>query len=373
MFPNDDSTVFYADYTIDDWAIMFNKIYKEKNQGYNLVDYTRRLHEEAGELMLPIEQQDFLELRKQIPDIFAWVCGISNKIGINLQEITWDRYKNGCPSCKKYTNCECVNVGISSKNKSITISKQLTFDERIYDEPKNLDEWQSIFNQIYGERNRELSPSLILSRLMQTIIELRRSVEGNHDNKKIQEIIATIFAWTCALCNRYSMGTIAISLMSLVANKYQNSCPKCHSNPCVDKETIGQVYITFSTEYNNMIPKLEKFMVDQIHLSLIYESSEDNIIPSLPRMKKSFSKIDDSNIAIVLIHTKLNQECLADLMMINYKIKRNNVLIFREGVSPFGTHMQDFLPVLGKEFGIEVFRDLNDLKRLIKKAIIKRK
>ncbi|MBU1111152.1 MAG: MazG nucleotide pyrophosphohydrolase domain-containing protein [Nanoarchaeota archaeon] len=89
--------------TLDAWQEMFDRIYGNANRIQTLQQIGLHLIEEIGEVQEEINRRDESKIIRELPDVFAWINGVliktSEVIGedVKLSDITWDRYKDGCP------------------------------------------------------------------------------------------------------------------------------------------------------------------------------------------------------------------------------------------------------------------------------------
>lgn len=60
--------------------------------------------EEIGELARVIRKKDKKAIELEFSDVFAWLVSIANILNIDVSK-SLERYKNGCPKCKKIPCC----------------------------------------------------------------------------------------------------------------------------------------------------------------------------------------------------------------------------------------------------------------------------
>ena len=62
--------------------------------------------EEIGELSEALRKEKREMIEKEMADVFAWLCSIANLLGIDIEMLSIDKYKKGCPRCGKIP-CQC--------------------------------------------------------------------------------------------------------------------------------------------------------------------------------------------------------------------------------------------------------------------------
>ena len=91
---------------LSDWQKMFQRIYGNVNRVVARFQVGFHLFEEIGETARVILQREETELELEIADVFAWVMGLANKLGVDLSEHLWRMFKQGCPFCH-HEVCQC--------------------------------------------------------------------------------------------------------------------------------------------------------------------------------------------------------------------------------------------------------------------------
>jgi NTP pyrophosphatase (non-canonical NTP hydrolase) len=90
---------------IKEFQKLIEKIYYEKDKKRGLEKDFIWLIEEIGELARAIKKNDKFSLMEEFADCLAWLTTLANILGIDLEKAT-EKYKNGCPRCKKIP-CKC--------------------------------------------------------------------------------------------------------------------------------------------------------------------------------------------------------------------------------------------------------------------------
>ena len=212
-------------YTLHEWQVLFNELYREKNEreGLRGVDIWLHVMEEAGEVAKALRKEDYSQLSKDLPDVFAWLCTFANFQNIDLEEAIWNRFPGRCPYCLEPMNCVCI-----AEMREIDL-RQLEFHQRKRNNmPETCEQWVSMFRKIYGNVNSILSRQSIGFHLMEEIGEVARSIRKK-DFQEIEAEIADVFAWLLAILMKVPELN---SLNEMTWDIYPGLCKKCHEKPC---------------------------------------------------------------------------------------------------------------------------------------------
>ena len=93
--------------TLADFQAAIESIYFEKDRARGLEGTTLWFAEEFGELIRALRRQDDrANLEEEFGDVLAWLASLASITGVDLQEVAWRKYGNGCPRCSG-TPCTC--------------------------------------------------------------------------------------------------------------------------------------------------------------------------------------------------------------------------------------------------------------------------
>lgn len=227
-----------AGWSMARWQDMLKEIYGARNAAWGTEAIWHRMLEEIGELVVPMARIFISEIQWELPDIFAWLCAAASRLSdSSLDDIVWAKFSGGCPGCGKHEDCSCPDVGeaISSSASPQPEPEQTSFFDT--QRPSCLDEWQEFFGKMYGRRNADSQPLFLLGRLTEDVGRISRSLRLRKPSTEIEPKLASIFAWLCGICNRYSAtyGAAdegAFRLSQIMYKKYHDTCAKCHHVPC---------------------------------------------------------------------------------------------------------------------------------------------
>ncbi len=91
--------------TMREYQKLISDIYFEKDLRRGIAKTFNWLVEEIGELARAIRKNDRQAMKEEIADTLAWLLSVASILEIDA-ETTMEKYKNGCPKCKKIP-CRC--------------------------------------------------------------------------------------------------------------------------------------------------------------------------------------------------------------------------------------------------------------------------
>ncbi|OGZ95334.1 MAG: hypothetical protein A3H69_01115 [Candidatus Sungbacteria bacterium RIFCSPLOWO2_02_FULL_47_9] len=87
---------------------MFDRIYGPVNKVKSKVAVLCHLAEEVGEVGKDYRTKNREGLEAEVADTFAWLCGLSARLAVDLEDLVWKSYPGVCNSCHKDV---CVGGG----------------------------------------------------------------------------------------------------------------------------------------------------------------------------------------------------------------------------------------------------------------------
>ena len=91
------------------WQRLFERIYGNVNKVAGREKIWLHLLEEIGDVSKAQRRKRMKTIKEELADVFAWLCSLSNLLGIDLDEIVSKTYPGKCDVCKK-TTCICPLV-----------------------------------------------------------------------------------------------------------------------------------------------------------------------------------------------------------------------------------------------------------------------
>jgi hypothetical protein len=234
-------------WSLEQWQNVFFSVYGLRNAAWSCDRLWNRMLEEIGELVVPMARFYIPDIRWHLPDIFAWLCSASRRLSSkSLDTIVWEKFGKGCPHCKKHSECTCQDVGAAISTAETGIGR--TAPAELFDlhQPENLDAWQTFFGNLYGRRNLNSEPLFLLGRLTEDVGRVSRMLRLRQEGEPVESMLASIFAWLCGICNRYSASygkETAFRLSEIVYEKYKDECAACHARPCTCKTPLQRVFM----------------------------------------------------------------------------------------------------------------------------------
>jgi len=84
---------------------LIKKIYFDKDSKRGIAETFNWFIEEIGELAQAVRKGDSKRIKEEFADCLAWLLSVGSILSINAED-AMDKYRHGCPKCKK-TPCEC--------------------------------------------------------------------------------------------------------------------------------------------------------------------------------------------------------------------------------------------------------------------------
>jgi len=140
---------YREDQNIDQYVDMFEQIYEPiQNLERSFYQVFARLIESIAQCSQYVNKQNQKGLADHVPEVFSWYCSLVNKANLkmDLSEAIWKKFPYVCPYCLT-APCTCVRGKKSLEDNGSKIEGKAK--ENLSKCPTNLDEWQSMFEQIY--------------------------------------------------------------------------------------------------------------------------------------------------------------------------------------------------------------------------------
>ena len=104
-------------WSLEQWQQHLKALYGDRNRQKGIENILNRLFKEIGELLslqmripnISLSLDDLeREFSFELADALAWSMAVANFCGVNLQQVVFDRYGNGCWQCHQ-NPCICAN------------------------------------------------------------------------------------------------------------------------------------------------------------------------------------------------------------------------------------------------------------------------
>lgn len=92
--------------TIRDFQTLIEDIYYERDSARGIEGTTLWFVEEVGELVRALRRGDHDNLREEFGDCLAWLSSLASICKLDLAELAFEKYGNGCPRCHEKP-CAC--------------------------------------------------------------------------------------------------------------------------------------------------------------------------------------------------------------------------------------------------------------------------
>lgn len=93
-------------YSVEEFQGLIRDIYHKKDSKRGVEKTFLWFLEEVGELASAIRKGELEQIKSEFADVFAWLSTLANLLEIDLEEVAWGKYKDGCPRCGQ-TPCSC--------------------------------------------------------------------------------------------------------------------------------------------------------------------------------------------------------------------------------------------------------------------------
>jgi NTP pyrophosphatase (non-canonical NTP hydrolase) len=91
---------------IQDFQRLIERIYFERDSARGLEGSLLWFVEEVGELVRALRRGERHNLEEEFGDCLAWLASVASIAGVDLEEVAFSQYGNGCPRCGA-TPCGC--------------------------------------------------------------------------------------------------------------------------------------------------------------------------------------------------------------------------------------------------------------------------
>ena len=169
-----------------------------------------------------IRKNNLEKIRKNLVITTGWYISLLNRLHINLAQIVWQRFPRLCSYC-----------GSSPCNCKITKPKtRAKIEIKNCRQPRTLKEYQTMFNEIYPAKTRNLEHAGIhLAEEDGELSEAVQSFHGSHDCKYFGHIIEEAADYFSCLMGIFN--STNLDFETEMMNFYTKNCHSCHKVPCV--------------------------------------------------------------------------------------------------------------------------------------------
>jgi len=236
--------------SLDDWYIMLNRIYWNRNFYKDVSQIFSHLVEVIGGLSLLASEKKKLNVSpiEYLSKAIAWWLALCGKLGINsVQEMLWDKFPYRCPYCQLGRHDD----KLCKAKKSSTHGPDWKFLREIGENqtrPAKIKEWQQMFESIYPT-NQTDDYKAIFARLVEELGELSEAIRifPAEPGYFLSEA-SDVFAWLMKIQNIFdnkNESEVGELLTKQMAMNYPEVCLDCNQSifscPPILKSTIGRI------------------------------------------------------------------------------------------------------------------------------------
>ncbi|MEM1538098.1 MAG: hypothetical protein QXK12_05575 [Candidatus Nezhaarchaeales archaeon] len=330
-------------WSLDEWKEMFKAIYEARNQTMNLEQTLHRLIEEVAELVKPILTIDLDQITWHIPDVLAWTCAFTSKLGSSLDEIMRVKYVARRPG-----------KGQTSLAPYALIGKE---------KPENLSEWQEYLGQLYKDENLNNPPDVMVMRLIEDVGITSRKLRMRAERAEVEDRLAGVLGWTIAIANKFK-----IDLVKATWEKYPEVCWKCKKKPCVCFK-LKNVFISYTPDLEREAEVVKKVIEDEFKLKTSLFKGEV-LITSRAKVIEIRDAVNATDAGIILVGSTFNYKSYVELIELLIEIDAENLWFFLKGEGPH--ELKPLIEGLKQHYQILRYKDDEDLREQLRSTLSKR-
>jgi pyrimidine deaminase RibD-like protein/NTP pyrophosphatase (non-canonical NTP hydrolase) len=236
--PLDDYITRYRSRQLDDWYLVINRIYWDRNAERDASVIFLHLVELVGGLSGAISNKlkPGVNITQHLAKSIGWWLALSGRLGVrSVQELLWDKYPGICPYCQlpEHSDPKCRIV---KKKDPGPDWRELEMKGRTVTQPKSIAQWQRMFGTIYPASQME-QMDLCFTRLIEELGELAEAVRISAavPGYFLSEA-ADVFAWLMKLQNILEMNLPdeqqGLALSDALCREYPERCRYCDKRMC---------------------------------------------------------------------------------------------------------------------------------------------
>ncbi len=199
------------------------KIYGTANdRSFNTWDLFSNLEKFTMRALKGVRKKDKEKIRFNLVIAVGWLMALMNRFHVNLETAVWKRFPYKCSYCGQVA-CACKKKKPKKRPDVLKPTRK---------KPKNLKQFQSMFEKIYPSNRRSLDHAGI--HLSEELGELSESIQaffGTHNNKYFKIIVyesADFFSCLMGVFN-----SAGIDFEKAMLEFYSHNCHECKKAPCV--------------------------------------------------------------------------------------------------------------------------------------------
>jgi NTP pyrophosphatase (non-canonical NTP hydrolase) len=288
----------YANASVNMWQQHFKDIYGKKNKDLSSEELWFRVFENSSKVAENLRRYKYAAAFESLAHVTCWLLGFSTRIEKNVEDVVWKKYPYICPYCRKEKEdvvrpCSCGTMRTqleeaesAKKEKMVREEMMKYYAERFKDKkPKKLDDWVTMYEQLYGNITYSIPIEHIGFHLMEEIGEVSRCLRRRKEfekrvgrgledgtdlqmaraqfDKDLDSEIADVFSWTCTLVHKirslakaledfqdhmsemmqikvtlrsreYKFELPEITFSDVLYMIYGKGCPSCQNKVCVE-------------------------------------------------------------------------------------------------------------------------------------------
>ena len=210
------------DATMRQYSDFVNAVYGVPNdRNYAIWDMLTNMQKFAMRSVKGVRKKDMDKVRVNMVISLSWFTSLMNRLRIDMDEAVWQRFPYLCSYCGRCP-CVCKAEKVKTRVKATSSGSK---------RPKTIDEFQSMFGEIYPPGTRTLEDAAIhLSEEVGELSEAFHIYLGSHKElnfRNVYEEAADFFS-----CSMGVLNSIGIRYADELSSMYSNNCHVCKNAPC---------------------------------------------------------------------------------------------------------------------------------------------
>ncbi len=223
---------------IDDWYLVINRIYWDRNSVRDPAGIFLHLVELVGGLSGAISDKlkHGITVEHHLAKCVGWWLALCGRVGVrSVQQLLWDKYPSLCPYCQlpEHNDPKCRSL---KSQKPGPDWKELEHKGQALVQPRSIIEWQQMFAKIYPATQME-PMDLCFTRLVEELGELAEAlrISSAVPGYFLSEA-ADVFAWLMKIQNKLEMKIPeehhGVALAEGLCREYPERCRYCDKRNC---------------------------------------------------------------------------------------------------------------------------------------------
>lgn len=201
----------------------------------------------VGGLLSPVRSYGEPRAKHYLLKSFAWLCALVSRLNCRIEELIWMKFSNQCPYCD-HDKCTCpLSSNRTEPDINLKLLEKIRATPRVKYASQSFDSYKSMFQRIYGDRNKSAG---LTSVSLHLFLEINEASDATLKVKSLQTFdsidilqleVADVIAWFFAIVNLVDFNySFEAEFFKMFNGKcYQCTFPSCR---CTDVTTEIQLF-----------------------------------------------------------------------------------------------------------------------------------